>query len=85
MWQWFPGKSRTCTSVYFPELSPKGSIKDTEDRLERAKFREDLCPLSQVAPREVARPQSEVYHRMDLVCKQVLFGKHKIFKQFDFE
>lgn len=80
-----PWKSRTCPSVDFPELSPKGRIKDTEERLERAKCREDLCPLSQVAPREVTRPQSEVYHRMNLVHKQVLFGKHRILKQFDFE
>lgn len=60
-------------------------MKDTEDRLERAKCREGLCPLAQVASREVARPQNEVRYRLNLVHKQVLFGNHRTPKQADFE
>lgn len=43
-----------------------------------------LCPLPQVTPREVAKPQSDMYYRLNLVHKHILYSKHSIFKQFDF-
>lgn len=56
----------------FQNWGPIARIRDIADRLERATCREGLCPLSQVAPREVVRPRREVYHRLNLAHKQVL-------------
>lgn len=57
-------------------------MKNTATTLERAKSKKSLCPLSQVAPREVAKSQSDMYYRLNLVHNHVLFGKHSIFRQF---